>query len=313
MPGFADAPDQRHRRRSRVRAALRCPQCRGSLADEPDALRCAACDVRYPFLEGSPFLMTEQSRRELHSRLESDDGMRMAQGYTEGRQADTGPFWVRLLRPPPIMHRYHADLRQPPTSILFESSGGAAPLVLNVGGGPYRVSAEEITLNIGPFRNVDLVADAHNIPAADNSFDAVFSLAVLEHVTDPYRVVAEMIRVLKPGGYLYSEVPFIFFFHGYPSDYTRFTLEGMKRLFAALEGARFGMTHGPVSALLQSGNMVLQMFLPERARILRKLVNGAYRWALCPLKYLDLTLRGRPEAHILAGGFYVLGQKHRGP
>jgi hypothetical protein len=42
---------------------------------------------------------------------------------------------------------------------------------------------------------------------------------------------------------------------------------------------------------------------------LRKLVNGAYRWVLFPLKYFDLLLRKHPEAHILAGGFYVLGRK----
>ena len=109
--------------------------------------------------------------------------------------------------------------------------------------------------------------------------------------------------------YLYSEVPFIFFFHGYPTDYTRFTLEGMKRLFSVLEEKEFGMVYGPISALLQSGNMVLQMFLPRNSRILRKLANGMYRWLLFPFKYLDLLLRKHPDAHTLAGGFYVLGRK----
>lgn len=256
--------------------------------------------------------MTQECLRDLNLHLESNDGQRMVKEYedvVEVSRPKPLPLWVRALRPPPIMYRYHVDLRKAPTSTVFEEGGLERPLVLNVGGGPYRVTEHEVTLNIGSFPGVDLVADAHNIPLADDSVDAVFSLAVLEHVADPYQVVSEMMRVLKPGGVLYSEVPFIFFFHGYPSDYTRFTREGMRRLFTGLENADIGMTHGPVSAVLQSANMVMLLLIPERFRLLRKLINGAFRWLLFPLKYLDLALRNHPDAHILAGGFYVLGRK----
>jgi len=61
--------------------------------------------------------------------------------------------------------------------------------------------------------------------------------------------------------------------------------------------------------VLQSANMVMLLLLPERFRLLHKLINGAFRWLLFPLKYLDLLLRRHPDAHILAGGFYVLGRK----
>ena len=310
-PEFLPHPAQRL---SSYRATLCCPACHGALANESQILRCVSCNIQYPIVNGCPVLMTEENRREFDLFLETDDGRRMVQEYAEPIKANDqckSPWWIRLLRPPSIMHRFNTDLLRPPTAALFKRSG-KQPLVLNVGGGPYRVTDHEITLNIRPFHNVDLVGDAHNLPIEDNSFDSVLSLAVLEHVTDPYKVVAEMIRVLKPGGYLYSEVPFIFFFHGYPTDYTRFTQEGMKRLFAGLEHMEIGMTHGPVSALLQSGNMVLQMLMPERPRALRKLVNGAYRWLFFPLKYLDIVLRKHPEAHILAGGFYVFGRKPDG-
>lgn len=210
------------------------------------------------------------------------------------------------------MLRYFDDLAESPAAPLFERRGDEPPLVLNVGGGPRRESADEITLNIGPFSNVDLVGDGQRIPVADATFDGVFSLAVLEHVPDAPRVVSEMLRVLKPGGWLYSEVPFIFFFHGYPSDFQRYTLEGMRRLFAGLEEPHFGMTHGPVSAALQSGNMALQLLLPARPRLLRRAFNGAYRLAFFPFKYLDLLVRDHPDAHIAAGGFYVIGRKPLG-
>ena len=43
-------------------------------------------------------------------------------------------------------------------------------------------------------------ADARNLPYEDAQFDAVFSHAMLEHLPDPVLVLAEMRRVLKPGG-----------------------------------------------------------------------------------------------------------------
>ncbi|MBL8746604.1 MAG: methyltransferase domain-containing protein [Phycisphaerae bacterium] len=42
--------------------------------------------------------------------------------------------------------------------------------------------------------------DAHALPFADGAFDVVYCRFVLEHVTDPGRVLREMHRVLVPGG-----------------------------------------------------------------------------------------------------------------
>jgi SAM-dependent methyltransferase len=46
----------------------------------------------------------------------------------------------------------------------------------------------------------DLLADGHALPFRDQSFDVVFSFAVLEHLHSPARALAEIARVLKPGG-----------------------------------------------------------------------------------------------------------------
>lgn len=45
-------------------------------------------------------------------------------------------------------------------------------------------------------------ARAENLPFPKNSFDLVFSAFTLEHVIDPEKVVAEMIRVCRPGGHI---------------------------------------------------------------------------------------------------------------
>jgi SAM-dependent methyltransferase len=50
-------------------------------------------------------------------------------------------------------------------------------------------------------------ATGENLPFSDESFDVVYSNNVLEHTTNPAQVLREAVRVLKPGGTLYIEVP----------------------------------------------------------------------------------------------------------
>jgi SAM-dependent methyltransferase len=54
-----------------------------------------------------------------------------------------------------------------------------------------------------PFASVKgQTGDAAALPFADNSFDTVIAMHMLYHVPDPARAIAEMHRVLKPGGTL---------------------------------------------------------------------------------------------------------------
>jgi len=51
-------------------------------------------------------------------------------------------------------------------------------------------------------------ADIHQLPFADNTFDAVLCNHVLEHVADDIKALQEIKRVLKPGGWAILQVPF---------------------------------------------------------------------------------------------------------
>ena len=80
----------------------------------------------------------------------------------------------------------------------------------------------------------DIVGDIHNLPFADNSQEAIICIAVLEHVENPIKAARELYRVLKPGGYCFVYIPFLYYYHaqrGYYSDYWRFTKDAVDLLF----------------------------------------------------------------------------------
>lgn len=88
-----------------------------------------------------------------------------------------------------------------------------------------------INLEIARYSTTDILAVAEYLPLADESLDGVISIAVLEHVRDPFRCAAEIQRVLKPGGWVFAAVPFLQPYHGYPHHYYNMTREGLRNLF----------------------------------------------------------------------------------
>ena len=105
-------------------------------------------------------------------------------------------------------------------------------MVLDCGSGLRGSTAPSvIACEIADYPSTDLKALNQNLPIQDNSFGAVLSLNVLEHVEDPFRCARELIRVLKPGGRLYCVVPFLQPLHGYPDHYFNMTKSGLARLF----------------------------------------------------------------------------------
>lgn len=84
----------------------------------------------------------------------------------------------------------------------------------------------------------DTKADLLSLPFADGAFDGIILTEVLEHCTDPRRALAEVRRVLKPGGLLLVTSPFLWVFHGIDGeykDYWRFTHQGWQLLLNTFE------------------------------------------------------------------------------
>jgi SAM-dependent methyltransferase len=85
-------------------------------------------------------------------------------------------------------------------------------------------------------RAVDHVGPAHDLPVPDEAYEAVLCTQVLEHVPNPDAVIAELYRVLRPGGRLYLTVPLAWELHEMPFDFYRYTPHGLARI---LGGAGF--------------------------------------------------------------------------
>ena len=119
---------------------------------------------------------------------------------------------------------------------------GPGQLVLDAGAGraPYRSlfaharyeTADFLAVQGKRYTKPDYVCDLADIPVAEARFDHVLLTQVLEHVPDPGRVLAELHRVMKPGGTLWLTAPFFYAEHERPYDFYRYTQFGLRRLLA---------------------------------------------------------------------------------
>lgn len=80
--------------------------------------------------------------------------------------------------------------------------------------------------------DVDVVSDVHDLHQfSDDQFDAFYGASLFEHVKFPWVAAQAILRVLKPGGWAYIATHQTFPVHGYPSDYTRWTDNGLRAVF----------------------------------------------------------------------------------
>ncbi|MEN6556662.1 MAG: class I SAM-dependent methyltransferase [Thermoguttaceae bacterium] len=196
---------------------------------------------------------------------------------------------------------------------LKKDASRAEPIVLNVGGAVVGSGAESlhdgssgtgvVCFDVYASSETDFVADAHDIPLPDCSVDGVWIQAVLEHVLEPERVVAEIHRVLRPGGIVYAEIPFLQAVHEGAYDFTRWTDTGVRWLFRGFERIDSGVALGPGSALLWSITVALTGLFRSR-KLGRLLGTGLFFW----VRFLD-RLIPRTFAIDAACGLYFFGQK----
>src|SRR5579871_5788175 len=225
------------------------------------------------------------------------------------------------------IHRSRAPARQMLRRILFGPNRVAErnaprfldevknvsprPTVLVVGGGSTGEGADAIyrdpavtTVSFDIYASPDtqFVGDTHAIPLASLSVDGVWIQAVLEHVLTPAAVVAEIHRVLKDGGVVYAESPFIQQVHEGAWDFTRFTESGHRWLFRDFALIDSGTVLGPGTALVWSIRYAIAALF--RSRAVGTIAGAGFFW----LRFLDYIASPR-FALDAACAVYFMGKK----
>lgn len=209
--------------------------------------------------------------------------------------------WMRWLKPPAPTLNTGRLL----TMVLEEFEPSAHP-VLDLGCGQRHI-AGVVRCDIALSRPPGIRADAARLPFADASFACVIATALLEHVPNPRRVVREIHRVLRPGGVVYVEVPFMEGYHAHPDDYQRFTFRGLEILFGRFKIVDREVCVGPSSALcwMLREYPAAWVTSPRVALVLKWLAA----WVTAPIKYLDYFLAKAPGAFRTAAGLGIVARR----
>ena len=186
--------------------------------------------------------------------------------------------------------------------------------VLNLGSGvgafDHHLSKEITPVNLDidlSKPGIHLIADAHVLPFKDESFDIVYSIAVLEHVRKPWIVADEIFRILRKGGCVVLELPFLNVIHD-EHDYFRFTNKGIRSLF---DESRFDVVFEQVGS---GGGSFFSIFFFAYFRQfiwhpLRPYWDFSMKYVASMLKYLDVFIDKSHDLHITANSFTFIGRK----
>ena len=112
--------------------------------------------------------------------------------------------------------------------------------------------------------------DGHYIPFSDAAFDTVLCTEVLEHSPEPTMLIAEIERVLKPGGKLIATVPFSARVHYAPYDYHRFSKYALAGMFRSFKDVHIEERGNDIAVIANKLIVLaLRMLRPSRYSVLQ--------------------------------------------
>jgi SAM-dependent methyltransferase len=197
--------------------------------------------------------------------------------------------------------------------LLREESRAPGGLRLNIGSASRRYSVPTVNIDLAADAEVDIQADAVDLPFKNNTVDSVVCTGVLEHVIDPGQAVREIFRVLKSGGGAFFEVPFMQTRHAAPGDFSRWTPEGIRQLLQEFQIVELHVAAGPASALAWLFQETMALLFSFRTPFLYKIGLRFFGYLAIPISWLDLFLENHPLAYQGACSYAVAAVKAPGP
>lgn len=213
----------------------------------------------------------------------------------------------RFIRPSLVHRSKHTRS----LTVQFVDSLPDGSLVLNVGAGGSDYGSDVINLDIAPTHGIHVVGVAERLPFRDRVFDGIVFQAVLEHVTDSHEALREIRRILRPGGSVFIEVPFIQGYHAAPRDHRRYTEQGLR---AELDQHGFvvaatGVAVGPSSAMAWVTAEFLALLLSGRSARAYRFARIFANWLAWPIKWADAWLDAHEMAHVIACGVWAQARR----
>lgn len=149
-------------------------------------------------------------------------------------------------------------------------------LDLGCGSKPYQQLFEGkiktyVGLDFNKDLNSDIIGIGEYLPFKSNKFDVIISTQVLEHVDDPSKVIDEIHRVIKKGGFIILSTHGIWFKHT-PQDNWRWTDSGLEKMFQDFSYKKVISIGGAFLCLFQIINLYIA-FLPIGKRFLWAVSN----------------------------------------
>ncbi|THU39465.1 class I SAM-dependent methyltransferase [Niastella caeni] len=159
---------------------------------------------------------------------------------------------------------------------------------------------------------VDVICEATKLAFADEKFDTVFSTQVIEHVSDPFKMLQEANRVLKNDGLIIVSAPFCWELHEEPYDFYRYSKYGLKAMFEqkGFEVLEITANGGKWAAIFQMNiNMVYSTFKTRKwpIRILKGIFINLHFTAL--LNRFALWADKRFHDELLTLNYVVIARK----
>ncbi len=284
-----------------------CPCDGGALRQIGNRLQCGRCPESFPIVDGVPIL-----KNEFNSVFRISDylgcsayGGASAHGGSLDRAGGLKKLYRRIARwlseAPMPGHKFDP----------FKKISGPSHEVLVVGCGDRHVPGNVTYTDVAFSAQVQCICDAHDLPFRDGTFDVAVIESVLEHVCDPQRCVSEIVRVLRPHGFVFSVTPFLQPVHMGAHDFTRFTFLGHRRLFRHFDEVASGMCGGPIYSyihLIRKGIVV--PFSNPRFTACARMFGLLITY---PMRYLDPLFARSDAAFNVGCAFYFLGSKRAAP